>query len=284
MKTEQNHKDIGVCVCVCARVWKEESAKRRKSRRRWEKTRMEWERMGKQREKMETWKGSGAAEINSLWGSQDRGSGVQMLHYKHSVGYGHNTSNQFALDVQWKISSSLPFRLESTSRKFDIQSISRHPSWPNVSPAPASRAGVVAKKKKVLPCPQRGHVLMLSLLHVGWKVVKGQIHATGCVIEELKAEVWFKQSSLYQTSSDHILFMHVLSLHMKSDRTSCVKNREEEKSLNPALLFHLYAQLANRCVELLDAATQIQKSVRKKESFRSCSMICKLCVRSILTP
>lgn len=59
---------------------------------------------------METWKGSGAAEINSRWGSHDRGSEVQMLHYKHSVGYGHNTSHQFVLDVQWKISSSLPYQ------------------------------------------------------------------------------------------------------------------------------------------------------------------------------
>lgn len=67
---------------------------------------MEWERIGK-RGKTETWKGSGAAEINSLWGSQDRSSGVQMLYYKHSVGYGRNTSHQFALDMQWKISSSL---------------------------------------------------------------------------------------------------------------------------------------------------------------------------------
>lgn len=49
---------------------------------------MEWEGTGKQWGKIETWKGSRAAEINSLWGSQDRGSGVQMLHYKHSVGYG----------------------------------------------------------------------------------------------------------------------------------------------------------------------------------------------------
>lgn len=93
-----------VFMCVRKKVLREDG-----------KMRMEWE--GKQWGKIETWKGSGAAEINSLWGSQDRGSGVQMLHYKYSVGYGRNSGHQFALDVQWKTPSSLPFRAFPTWRE-----------------------------------------------------------------------------------------------------------------------------------------------------------------------
>lgn len=99
-------KNTTVFMQAQKKMQKEMGEERREDR----KMRMEWEGIQKQWEKIEAQKGSGASEINSLWGLQDRGSGVQMLHYKHSVGYGHNTSHQFALDVQWKISTLLPLQ------------------------------------------------------------------------------------------------------------------------------------------------------------------------------